>query len=67
MTPGLRPYIPESRTNELAVLSLHSKTWLLGGSWAVISGVINKATRVITHIRGLITMLITTHEPPSSV
>ena len=27
--------------------------------------VISKVTIVITHIRGLITILITTHEPPS--
>ena len=38
---------------------------VLGGSWVVISGVISKVTIVITHIRGLITILITTHEPPS--
>ena len=38
---------------------------LLGGSWGVISGVISKVTIVITHIMGLITPLITTHEPPS--
>ena len=38
---------------------------VLGGSWVVISGVISRATIVITHIRGLITPLITTHEPPS--
>ena len=38
---------------------------LLGGSWVVISGVISRVTRLITHIRGLITLLITTHEPPS--
>ena len=29
-------------------------------------GVIRKVTIVITHIRGLITILITTHEPPST-
>ena len=38
---------------------------VLGGSWVVISGVISRVTRLITHIRGLITLLITTHEPPS--
>ena len=38
---------------------------LLRGSWVVISGVINKETLLITLIRGLITLLITTHEPPS--
>ena len=31
----------------------------------VISGVISRVTIVITHIRGLITPLITAHEPPS--
>ena len=35
------------------------------GSWAVISGVISRVTILISHIRGLITPLITTHEPPS--
>ena len=38
---------------------------LLGGSWVVISGVISKVTIVMTHIWGLITILITTHEPQS--
>ena len=38
---------------------------ILGGSWVVISGVLSRATRIITHIRGLITPFITTHEPPS--
>ena len=38
---------------------------LLGGSWAVISRGIFRVTIIITHIRGLITLLITTHEPPS--
>ena len=37
----------------------------LGGSWVVISGVISKVNIVITQVRGLITPLITTHEPPS--
>ena len=40
---------------------------LLGGSWVVISGVISRVSKVITHIKGLITLLITTHEPPSNV
>ena len=44
---------------------LHSLPKLLGGSWVVISGVISRVTILITHIRGLITLLITTHEPPS--
>ena len=38
---------------------------LLGGSWVVITGVIIRVTILITHIRGPITPLITTHEPPS--
>ena len=38
---------------------------ILGGSWVVVSGVISKVTVIITHIRGLITPLKTTHEPPS--
>ena len=37
---------------------------LLGGSWVVIRRVIS-VTILITRIRGLITPLITTHEPPS--
>ena len=40
---------------------------LLGGSWVVISGVISRVTIVISHIRGLITPLITTREPPSKL
>ena len=38
---------------------------LLGGSWVVISRGISRVTILITHIRGLRTPLITTHEPPS--
>ena len=37
---------------------------MLGGSWVVISGVISRVAILITHIRGLITPPITTHEPP---
>ena len=39
---------------------------ILGGFWVVVSGVISRVLIVITHIRGLITSLITTHEPPST-
>ena len=39
---------------------------ILGGSWVVISRVISRVTILITHIKGLITLLITTPEPPSS-
>ena len=38
---------------------------VLGGSWVVISRVISRVTILITYIRGLITLLITTPEPPS--
>ena len=39
---------------------------LRGGSWVLITRVISRVTIItITHIRGLITPLITTHEPPS--
>ena len=42
--------------------TLNPKPSLLGGSWVVIS----RVTILITHIRGLIAPLITTHEPPSN-
>ena len=38
---------------------------VLGGSLVAINGLISRVTIVISHIRGLITPLITTHEPPS--
>ena len=40
---------------------------LLGGSWVVINGVKSRVTILITHIRVLITPLITTHEHSSTV
>ena len=40
---------------------------LLGGSWAVISRVISPRIWVISMVTLLITLLITTHEPPSSL
>ena len=54
-----------------AVSSGRSLSWehytLLGGSCVVISRVISRVvTILITHIRGLITPLIITHEPPTS-
>ena len=52
---------PESRLGEFGIVY----SSLLEGSWVVISGVISRATIIITPIRGLITLLITTHEPPS--
>ena len=39
---------------------------LLGGSWVVISRAITRVTILITLVRGLITPLITTPEPPST-
>ena len=44
---------------------LMTRQLLLGGSWGAISGVISRVAVIITYIRGLITPLITTHEPPS--
>ena len=40
---------------------------LLGGSWVVISGVISPLIWVLSIVPLLITLLITTHEPPSRV
>ena len=39
---------------------------LLGGSWVVISRVISPLIWVISIVTLLITLLITTHEPPST-
>ena len=38
---------------------------LLGGSWVVISGVVSPLVWVISIVTLHITLLITTHEPPS--
>ena len=38
---------------------------ILGGSWVVISGVIRPLIWVISIVTLLITLLITTHEPPA--
>ena len=40
---------------------------LLGGPWVDTSRVISRVTLLITHIKGLRTPLITTHEPPSTL
>ena len=40
---------------------------MLGGSWLLKSRVISRVTLLISLIRGLITPLITTHEPPSGL
>ena len=53
-------------TNPRAIEADSTRVRLLGGSWVVISGVLSRVTIVITQIRGLITPLITTHEPPST-
>ena len=39
------------------------RLYLLGGPWVVVSRVIPRVTILITHIRGLITPLITTLNP----
>ena len=46
------------------VLGFGASRFCLEASW-VISGVISRVTMVITHIRGLLTPLVTTHEAPS--
>ena len=40
---------------------------LLRGSWVVLSGAISRVSIPITHIRGLLALLIATHEPPSNL
>ena len=40
---------------------------ILGGSWVVISGVISPLKGVISIVTLLITLLLTTHEPPSGL
>ena len=47
------------------ILPEHRKS-LLGGSCVVISRVRSRRTILIIHIGGLITLLISTHEPPST-
>ena len=37
------------------------------GPWAIIGGVRSRVTIILTRIRGLITPLVTAHEPPSRV
>ena len=39
---------------------------LLGGLWVVLSRVTSRVTILITHIRGCVTSLMTTHEPASA-
>ena len=52
-------------TLQALALRVQGRYALLGGSRVVISGVRSRVTKVISQIRGLITPLITTHEPPS--
>ena len=55
-------YTPKPYSN---YQSLYIMVRLLGGSWVVISGRISRVSILITHIRGLIALLMTTHEPSS--
>ena len=50
----------------IGVFSGIYKGSIRAGSWVVRSRVISRITIVISHIRGLTTPLITTHEPPSA-
>ena len=59
----IKPRSPRLRTYQ--DLPLNART-LLRGSWVVTSGGISRVTIIITHISGLITPLITTHEPSST-
>ena len=45
---------------------LLSSRHVFGGSWVVICGVISRETFLIAPIGGIIALLITTYEPPSS-
>ena len=49
----------------IGILDGYRVSGLLGGSGVVISGVINPLIWVISIVALLITLLITTHEPPS--
>ena len=49
----------------IATAPVQGKLTLLGGTWVVISGVISPLIWVITIVLLLITLLITTPEPPS--
>ena len=54
-----------ARKDALKTVGLRGFRAVLGGSWVVISGVISPLIWVITIVILLITLLITTHEPPS--
>ena len=55
----------ETVPRDLMSHALRALNPLLGGSWVVLSKVLSRVTMLISHIRGLITPLITAHEPPS--
>ena len=67
--PVLLATLPRSETPSWSVsCRFGDEIWdPLGCSWVVISRVFGRITIVITHIRGLRTLLITTHEPPSNL
>ena len=41
--------------------------FLSGGAWVVISGLICRVTIVLSPLKGLMTPLLATHEPPSTI
>ena len=74
--PPLSPYAAEGTRDlqaQLAAAKAGGGLFPLGKSYlevpilVVLSRVISRVTILVTHIRGLITPLISTHEPPSRV
>ena len=65
LAPCSTTWNPSTTHPQALYQAVRAYCMLLGGSWAVISGLISKVTIVKTHTRGLITILITTHEHPS--
>ena len=65
--PGFLNQVPTLRAWNLGFIRVWGfrESTLLGGSWVVISGVISRVSILITLIRGHITPLLTTPEPPS--
>ena len=53
------------RTGALTI-GLGAALNMLGGAWVVISGFTSGVTVIITHIKGLRSPLIATHESPST-
>ena len=62
--PSLCGRPPRARPVPLRANGRKSEMRVLGGSWVVINGVILRVTILISHLTGLITPLITAHEPP---